>query len=144
MTNYEDIIPKNTNPQVVKMIPTLLRVLEEHKGTKNQVFSDEIINELLADDVYPVNRKGEAIADPKPYIAKAVQAIRIYHIIPCVMSTSKGYCIATTPEEYETFLRSMNERMKSSQMILQAAEDDMKASWPDYQSTYLIDDDDED
>lgn len=140
MTGFEDIIPANTNPQVRRMIPAIVDILNEHVGRNNQVFSDKIIEELTEIGVHPVGRNGEPVRNAKAYIGKAIQIIRCYHIVKCVASTSKGYYIADNPEDYDNFLRSMNERARSADMVLREAEDDMASVFPDYESKYLMPD----
>lgn len=63
--------------------------------------------------------------DP-PRFRKIVQYIRVMGLIPCLISTSKGYYVATSKEEIRKYIESFDQRINSMTISRDAMEYQMK------------------
>jgi len=55
-----------------------------------------------------------------PRLRKIINHIRLHNIIPCLVSTSKGYYVATTDSEIAECITSLQSRVEATQAIIQA------------------------
>lgn len=54
-----------------------------------------------------------------PKVRKIVQYIRVSGLVPLLMATSEGYCVARDLEEFDQYLESFRQRTRSMEYTLQ-------------------------
>jgi hypothetical protein len=91
LTEYEESV----------LLPLLIQGFNTKIGQKNCVTNPHICKTLKA--------KGFEVTEPR--IRKIVFHIRHHNLVPRLIASSKGYWIATSKEEIETWLNSLNSRI---------------------------------
>ena len=112
ITGFEDETHELTEYEFNVLLPALVSGLKRRKGKHNAVKSTEAIKKLKAG--------GFKISPPR--WRKVVHHIRVHHLVGGLISTSKGYYIAETMEEVETYRKSLRERINSIQEVHDALE----------------------
>jgi hypothetical protein len=91
LTEYEESV----------LLPLLIQGFSTKIGQKNCVTNPHICKMLKA--------KGFEVSEPR--IRKIVFHIRHNNLVPRLIASSKGYWIATSKEEIESWLNSLNSRI---------------------------------
>jgi len=99
-----------------KLLPLLIEGFKTKLGKEKEITSTEIIRVLTA--------KGYKITGAR--LRKIVNYIRVNNLIFNLISTSKGYYIATSQEECLKYLKSLKERIGSITSVYDALEFQLK------------------
>jgi len=59
-------------------------------------------------------------------VRKVINVIRRYNLITCLMATAKGYYISDNREEIETYLESLNDRIRAILATRRAVKNQLK------------------
>ena len=113
ITNFEELTKELNEYEKQKLLPVILKGLKTKIGKSNAVTNLHIVTEL--------KKAGYKITDVR--IRKIIHFIRVNSLISNLISTSKGYYITTDVEEFESYLKSLKQRMNSIYEIHQAMEE---------------------
>lgn len=92
------------------LLPQLLRGLSRKHGKANKITSGKII-EGMREHGYKLDA---------PRLRKLINHIRTQGLIPCLVSNSGGYYIATSADEVDDCIASIQGRIASQQAIIDA------------------------
>jgi len=112
VTNFESLTYELDDYEIKELLPVIVTGLLTKVGKAKQITSTEIIKNLKA--------KKYKIDGPR--LRKIVNYIRVNNLIYNLVSTSKGYYIATTEAECREYLRSLKERIGSITSVYDALE----------------------
>lgn len=98
------------------LLPVLVKGLGLRRGEKNAITNGEMC-EKLKDKGYP------QISQPR--IRKIIHHIRVQNLIPCLLSSSKGYYIETNPTDVRTYIESLRQRQSAINQIEVALENQL-------------------
>ena len=105
ITNFEKETHELNDYEHDVLLPLLVKGLRTKVGKQNAVTNKQICKAL--------KEQGYKLNDAR--VRKLVQYIRVNHIVPLVIATSKGYYIATSKDEVEKYIRSLTERLNAIQ-----------------------------
>lgn len=103
ITNFEKETHELNDYERDVLLPLLVKGLRTKVGKENAVTNKQICNAL--------KEQGYKLNDAR--VRKLVQYIRVNHIVPLVIATSKGYYIATSKDEVEKYITSLTERLNA-------------------------------
>lgn len=87
------------------LLPVIIRGLREKVGADKAITSKVIVAKMCA--------AGYKLSDVR--LRKIINHIRNNHLVGCLVATNKGYYIATTIQEVDDFIESLNGRVRSIQ-----------------------------
>lgn len=111
ITNFEELT-EELNEYELSLLPNIVKRLKSKVGAENAVTSTEVI-------------KAYKIAGFKmtgPRWRKIINHIRVNNLVELLISTSKGYYIATTEEEVRNYLESLKQRINSITSVYDSLE----------------------
>lgn len=98
--NFEEQTHELTEYEFNTLLPVIKKGLLKKIGESNAVTSTQIVK-ALKQEKYKI--------DPAR-VRKIINYIRINNVIYNLIATSKGYYIATSPNECRSFIRSLDQR----------------------------------
>ena len=98
------------------LVPILTEGLKKRVGTKNAVRNREICRRLI-EAGYP------NVSEPR--VRKCINYIRMNGMVPHLVANCRGYYVATSIEEVERYIGSLDERAKSIWAIRAALKDQL-------------------
>lgn len=98
------------------LVPILTEGLKKRVGTKNAVRNREICRRLIEAGYQNVS---------EPRVRKCINYIRMNGMVPHLVANCKGYYVATSIEEVERYIGSLDERAKSIWAIRAALKDQL-------------------
>lgn len=107
ITNFEEFTHELTEYEAEVLMPIIIKGLSTKIGKARAITSDQIVEAL--------SNKGYKISGAR--VRKLVHNIRMEGSIERLMATSKGYYISNDPEELETYITSLHQRISSIQAI---------------------------
>lgn len=99
--------------QELDLVPIFVTSLKTHIGKERAVTSSSI-----AEGIYKYCR----VKIQGPRIRKIINHIRVNSLVPCLVSSSKGYYISNSQEEMEQYIASLKERSGAILSVAQALE----------------------
>lgn len=111
ITNFENETHELTDYEL-SLIPSIVKNLKNKVGKENAITSTEIIKAF--------KNHGKKMSGPR--WRKIVNYIRINSLVPLLISTSKGYYVATEDKEILEYLSSLRERISSITLVYDAIE----------------------
>lgn len=105
---------KETSPlteQEQSILPIFITSLRRHIGPDNAVSSSSIAEGLKR---YGAGNVSGA------RIRKIINHIRTHHLVPCLVSSSKGYYVCNSVSDYDQYLLSLEERASSILAVREA------------------------
>lgn len=116
LTGFE-IITENLNQYEEKeVLPLIVAGLRSKIGKSKAITGTEICNKMNLSG----RLRGYKLNPVK--LRKIISAIRINGILQGLCSNSKGYYLAETEEELQECLKSLRERLRQQQMVVDALE----------------------
>lgn len=112
--NFEEQTHELTDYEIKEVLPVVIAGLKYRVGDKMAVTSSKAIATLKS------TRPELKINGPR--WRKIINHIRINSLIPCLISTSKGYYIAQTKHEVKDYMESLRERINSITAVYDAME----------------------
>ena len=111
ITGFENITEHLTDYEVQMVVPALVEGLKKHVGSKYAIRNKTICQILQS--------KGfDKISEAR--IRKCINHIRVNGLVPHLIANSKGYYVATTVEEVETYCGSLKDRAEAIFAMRQA------------------------
>jgi len=117
---FEEYTSEMSSDEKEFIMPALIKILAVSIGRKNAVTNMEIINSinyLLKDD---------SIKTCGPRIRHMIHVLRVSHTIPFLVASSKGYHISNDTEEIETYIGSIDDRLRSIYALRRALKHQVK------------------
>jgi len=111
---FEDITYELTDYEQETILPRVLIGLEKRIGKQHAVTSTVMVRVM----------KDEGIKVTGARIRKIIHEIRVKHLIPRLISTSKGYSIAETHQELDQYILSLKQRQASIRDTLVSMQED--------------------
>jgi len=108
--NFEEITKELSWYESAVLLPLFIRGLKNKIGKENAVTSTEIVRNLKS--------KGYKLNGVR--VRKLIHHIRVNHLIPRLIATSKGYYVSNDKEEIEAFILSLEQRISSIKEIKNA------------------------
>ena len=121
LTGFEEITQELTNFEKEQALPLIVAGLRSKVGKANSVTGSIIIekvNESKRLGSYKLNGAR---------LRKIINVIRKENHLSGVLSSSKGYYVAETLEEYERCLESLKQRLREQQLIVDCLEVQVEA-----------------
>lgn len=109
---FQEYTYKITEYEKEVVLPILFKGLQKKIGKEKAVTNKKIQEGLL--DKYKIKITG-------PRVRKLISILR-YEAMPDLMATSKGYYIATEPEELQRWIKSLDHRERQIATTRQGAE----------------------
>lgn len=106
ITGFEEQT-KDLTEEEKKLLPGFISGLRTKIGFKNAITSKKIAKAYEA--------TGVKIDGPR--IRKIINYIRCRALLPGLIATSKGYYVTTDPKELADYIKSLEERIKSIEMV---------------------------
>tara|TARA_R110002051_G_scaffold161489_3_gene233049 strand:- start:304 stop:663 length:360 start_codon:yes stop_codon:yes gene_type:complete len=103
ITNFEPQTYELNQYELHTLLPILIQGFSTKKGKEKAVTNKAICKALKLG--------GCKITDTR--LRKVVHYIRVKNLVPLLIATSKGYYVATTKQEVETYIKSLSERINS-------------------------------
>lgn len=116
LTGYEKITEDLTDYEEIEVLPLIVVGLRSKVGKDRAITGTEICKRINLS-----GRLQEYKLNPVK-LRKIISTIRIHNFIPMVCSYSKGYYIAETFEEMQECLKSLRERLRQQQKVVDALE----------------------
>lgn len=104
---FEEITKELTDYEKKTLLPIIAAGLQSKVGKANAITNKKMVVAMKA--------QGYKVSEPR--IRKIIHAIRIGQIVKNVISTSKGYHVATSQEEVKDYVQSLKERMNSIEQV---------------------------
>ena len=89
------------------LVQPMINGLETKIGMMNKITNNEMLQAMKS--------MGEKVTPSR--IRKLIHFIRVKKLVPNLVSSNKGYWIATTMEEIEDYVQSLQERINSIEEI---------------------------
>jgi predicted GTPase len=87
--------------------PIIIKGLSKKIGKENSV-TNQYICDVLKEKGYKLNNAR---------LRKIIHNIRAKDLIPCLIATSKGYYVSDDPQEIQSYIKSLRERINSISFI---------------------------
>ena len=113
---FEDYTATLTTYERDMLIPILSEGLRKRIGAKNAIRNKEICLRLKSNGY-------ENVSEPR--IRKCVNYIRMNGLVPHLVANNRGYYVATSIEEVEKYVESLDERAKAIWAIRSALKDQL-------------------
>lgn len=113
---FEEYTATLTTYERDMLVPILTEGLKKRVGTKNAVRNREICRRLIEAGYQNVS---------EPRVRKCINYIRMNGMVPHLVANCKGYYVATSIEEVERYIGSLDERAKSIWAIRAALKDQL-------------------
>lgn len=98
------------------LLPQLLRGLSRKHGKANKITANKIIEGM--------EQHGYKLGQPR--LRKLINHIRTQGLIPCLVSSGNGYYIATSSDEVDKCISSLQGRIASQQAVIAALKQQQK------------------
>ena len=113
--NFEEITFELTDIEVETTLPKVVEILSSATNLQRAITNEKIIFLLKQQD----------IKCSSPRIRKIIHEIRIHHLVPHLIATSKGYYITSDIEEVRKYIVSLQQRIRSITEIITALETEL-------------------
>lgn len=110
MIGFEELTQPLNDYERTTLLPLIVWGLRTKVGISNVIAGSTIIKRM--------REKGYKLDGPR--LRKIINHIRLRSIIPCLVSTSKGYYVATTDNEVADCIASLESRVEATQAIINA------------------------
>lgn len=114
LTGFEKITEDLNQYEESEVLPLIVAGLRSKIGKDKAITGTEICNKVNISG----RLNGYKLTPVK--LRKMISRIRVKGIISALCSSSKGYFVADTLEELETCLKSLSERLRQQQMVVDA------------------------
>jgi len=104
ITGFEEYTHELTE-QERPYLPVIVDILKHRKGIKYAIKNNEIAHRSF--------NPGRSIILTGARVRKMINVIRRYNLVPCLVSSSKGYYVASTKLEVLTYIQSLEERISA-------------------------------
>lgn len=121
ITNFEEYTYELTDKEM-EMLPNIVKHLKLKIGEANAITSKEVVK--LYQDAKKAGKTKFTMTGAR--WRKIIHHIRINNLVPLLISTSKGYYIATKEEEIKNYILSLKERINSITTVYDAMEHQYK------------------
>lgn len=115
--NFEEYTSELTDDERVYIIPRLVRILTLAIGKEKSVTNKTIIKDINVDhpieDIDAMSGKRKWIKAYEPRIRHMIHILRVSDTIPFLVANSAGYYISNNKEEIETYIGSIEDRLRS-------------------------------
>ena len=111
---FEEYTHELTEEEREFIMPHLIKTLTSAVGVDRAVTNSTIvgsINYILKD---------EGIKTSGPRIRHMIHILRVTNVIPLLIATSKGYYVTHNMEAIETYIGSLEDRLRSISAVLRA------------------------
>jgi len=116
--NFEEQTHELTDYELKTILPLISKGLDYRKGDHMAITSFQAMRILKS--------KWPEIKISGPRWRKIINHIRVNSLIPGLVSTSKGYYIATSKSELKNYMESLRERINSITMVYDSMEYQLK------------------
>lgn len=113
ITGFENYTKELNDYEITKLLPAIVAGMKTKIGSENAITNSSIVKAM----------KKAKFKVTEPRVRKILHIIRVSGMIPGIVGTSKGYYIAQTREEWEVYLKSINERLAHIQSLRDALAD---------------------
>jgi hypothetical protein len=107
LKGFENITFELSKNEIKNQLPIIVKSLKKAKGQKNALTSNNLIS-ILANE-------GEHTTGPR--IRKMINNIRCKNVIPCLLSSSKGYWVSKDIDEVKDYVTSLQQREKEIKKV---------------------------
>ena len=114
LTGFEKITEDLNQYEEQEVLPLIVAGLRSKIGKSKAITGTEICNKMNLSG----RLRGYKLNPVK--LGKMISRIRVKGIISALCSSSKGYFVADTLEELEACLKSLSERLRQQQMVVDA------------------------
>jgi len=112
LTGFEKITEDLNQFEEQEVLPLIVAGLRSKIGKSKAITGTEICNKMNLSG----RLRGYKLNPVK--LRKIISRIRVKGIISALCSSSKGYFVADTLKELETCLKSLSERLRQQQMVV--------------------------
>ena len=115
--NFEKETDRLSEYEKENMLPVVREVLERAVGKSRAITNSQIVGRYLP-------------GASEARVRKIINHIRNRHIIDGLMATTKGYYVATTREELEGYVESLQGRISAIRKVMQSIRRQMNRMFP--------------
>ena len=112
INGFEEITYHLTEYERDILLPIMIKGLKKRHGIENAITS-KVIQEKCSDAGYKLNGAR---------IRKLINYIRINHLVPFLMATSKGYYVENDISKLYTYIESLNQRANAILAVAKSLE----------------------
>lgn len=119
VTLFEDYTFPVNSIEVKTIIPYIVGKIKFNIGEENAAFAKDIISQVNNRGFLKVlkNGKTKAYKISGPRFRQMIHYIRVNSLVPNLIASQKGYYVATTQEEVEKYIKSLEERRNSFEEV---------------------------
>lgn len=110
ITGFKEYTQELNEYELTRLLPAIMAGMKTKIGQENAITNSAIVKAMKA--------AGFKVQEPR--VRKILHIIRVSGMIDGIVGTSKGYYIARNREEWQTYLRSINERLTHIQTLRDA------------------------
>ena len=123
--NFEEYTSKMTYEEKQFIFPEIIKILSLAIGKEKAVKCSDIINEIESFGIVThivVNGKDvlKSIRTTPARVRHMIHVLRVSDTIPFLIATSQGYYISNDVEEINTYIQSIDDRIRSIYQIMKA------------------------
>jgi len=128
--NFEEYTSEMTEDEINYIIPRLIKMLTLAIGKGNALTNRKIVYDInIRNAVTKPDPSGEyrkQVTTSEPRIRHMIHILRVSDAIPCLIATSAGYYISNDRQEIETYMGSIDDRLRSIYQIRRALKRQLK------------------
>lgn len=124
---FEEYTEELTEDEVKYILPKLQIILTLAIGKEKALTNKQIVSDLNSyNRPFPCDETQKHIKTSEPRIRKMIHILRVSDAIPFLIATSGGYYISNDKKEIETYIGSIDDRLRSIYQIRRALKRQMK------------------
>lgn len=115
--NFEEYTHNMTMAEKKYILPQIIRILSLAIGKEKAITNNQIIENIILPSI---NEYPESLNLNMSRIRHIIHVLRVSDMIPFLVASSKGYYISNNKDEIETYIKSIDDRLKSIYQIRKA------------------------
>lgn len=132
--NFEEYTSELSEEEIKYIVPRLLKILILTIGKDKALTNKQIVKDInIVNQIHvPIETKGSLIIlehqvkTSEARIRHMIHVLRVSDMISCLIATSKGYYISNDKQEIETYIGSVDDRLRSIYQIRRALKRQLK------------------
>lgn len=112
--NFEEYTGELSEDEAKYILPRLLKILTLAIGKEKAITNKKIIKDFVNNPIVQTdNGEYKSIKTSEPKIRHMIHILRVSDTIPFLIATSNGYHISNDKTEIETYMGSIDDRLRS-------------------------------
>lgn len=113
---FEKITADLNEYERTELLPIIVKCLKRHIGAENTIASTKICERM--------RQYGYKIGGVR--LRKIVNYIRVKGLVPCLVASGNGYYVATTAEEVDDYIHSLDGRIDAMKAVRDSLQEQLQ------------------